>query len=246
MRVLVDGAWRSVEDVYALLNHPGHSSQKSHGRKGQSVGDLEKGPVPTVRAAAEATNPGYGTTLEGPTYRDAARAGERWTEDKGPPPSGAFEENCTNAVMAFEMRMRGYDVKAAPLDVLDKYGYAAGRTNKEMDDQMAGNWSLPGGKPHGRSFAGQEWRSLSKVDAEVKAWPEGGRGFMNVGKHVFSVVKRNGKAEYVESQYAATPTRNVTRAYNKRFGGKTGEAKLIRLDDLEPTDGIFESVTVGD
>ncbi len=241
MRVMIDGAWRSVEDVYAFLNHPGHSSQKSHGRKGGSVGDLAKGPVPSVTAAAQGTNPRYGTTADGPTYRDAARAGEKWTPDKGPLPNSAYEENCTNAVMAFEMRMRGYDVQAAPLDVLDKYGYAAGRTNNEMDDQLASNWSLPGGKPHGRSFAGQQWRTLKEVDREVKDWPDGGRGFVNVGKHVFSVVKKRGKADYVEAQYDATPTRSVTRQYRKKF---EGQAKLIRLDDLEPTDGIFESVDV--
>ncbi len=33
MRVLVDGSWRSVAEVYALLNHPGHADQSSHGRK---------------------------------------------------------------------------------------------------------------------------------------------------------------------------------------------------------------------
>ncbi len=33
-KVLIDGGWRPVPDVLALLNHPGHSSQKSHGRKG--------------------------------------------------------------------------------------------------------------------------------------------------------------------------------------------------------------------
>jgi hypothetical protein len=39
--VLVSGEWRPVREAYALLdllNHPGHSSQKSHGRKGGGAG----------------------------------------------------------------------------------------------------------------------------------------------------------------------------------------------------------------
>lgn len=229
-----------------IANHPGHADQKSHGRRGSvsTVDGLERGAAPSVLAAAQASNPGYGSSLDGPTYRAAAKAGEPWNESMGAPPSGAFEENCTNVVHAFEMRMRGYDVKAAPLDVLDKYGYAAGRTDAQQDDLITRAWSLPGGKSHGRSFAKQEWRSFSDIDKEVKAWPEGGRGYMNVGKHVFSVVKRGGKAEYVEAQFDATTSRNVTRDYKKRFGGKGGGAKLIRLDDLEPTDDIFDAIEV--
>jgi hypothetical protein len=34
MRLLVSGVWVAVEDALGLLNHPGHSSQKSHGRRG--------------------------------------------------------------------------------------------------------------------------------------------------------------------------------------------------------------------
>jgi hypothetical protein len=33
-RVLIGDSWSSASDALALLNHPGHSSQKSHGRKG--------------------------------------------------------------------------------------------------------------------------------------------------------------------------------------------------------------------
>lgn len=207
---------------------------------GGAVADLPRGPVRSIADAAKGTNPNYGSTLEGPTYRDAARAGERWTPEMGPPPSGAYEANCTNAVMAFEMRMRGYNVQAAPLNVLDKYGYAAGRTNKEMDDQFASNWKSADGTPHGRTFRDQKWRSLKEIDAEVGRWPEGGRGFVNAGKHVFAVVKKNGKAQYVESQFDASPTAVVTRQYRKKYGG----GKVIRLDDLVPTDEIFESIAV--
>lgn len=200
-------------------------------------------------AAAKATNPNFGSTNNGPAYYEQGKAGGRWTPSLGPLPGGAFEENCTNAVNAFEMRMRGYDVTAAPLDVLSKYGYAAGRTFKEFDELFTEAWRLPDGKPHGRSMASQKWRSFAEIDAEIdRDWPDGGRGVITVGKHVFNVVKERGKARYVEAQYDATPSRNVTRLYKSRFKGYDGwsdgiqEGKLIRLDDLVPTDSILETV----
>jgi papain fold toxin 1 (glutamine deamidase) of polymorphic toxin system len=203
--------------------------------------------VPTVRQAAEGTNPNYGTTTNNPVYRDAGKAGQSWTPDMGPPPNGAYEENCTNSVQAFEMRMRGYSVQAAPLDVLDRYGYAAGRTYKETDDQVASSWRLPGGAPHGRSFASQEWRSFGEIDAEVAGWGDGGRGYMTVGKHVFNVVNQGGRVRYIEGQFDASPSRDATRKYRRKyglgmFGGRTQEAKVIRLDDLEPAAGVLSAV----
>lgn len=225
-----------------VLNHPGHADQKSHGRKG-SVDDLPRMAPPSVQAAAEGTNPDFGTTAsEGqPKYRDAARAGQHWNPGMGPPPSGAFEENCTNATQAFEMRMRGYDVVAAPMHRLDKYGYAAGRTGREIDEQLASSWQLPGGKPHGRSLASQKFKTFKEIDREVRDWPEGGRGFVYVGKHVFSVVRSGGKTQFVESQFG--PSHVVTAEYRRKFLGEKGpQGKVIRLDDLEPADGILEAV----
>lgn len=225
-----------------LLAHlPGKHDQSTHGHGG-SVEDLHRGPARSVSDAAKGTNPHYGSTLEGPTYRAAAKNGEPYTPDMGPPPSGGYEENCTNCVMAFEMRARGYDVEAAPLSVLDKYGYASGRTDKEIDKLVTDSWQSPGGGPHGRTFSGQKWRSLKEVDKEIQSWPEGGRGFVFVGKHVFSAVNNRGKAQYVESQFDASPSRTVTGDYRKRFGGKSGQGKVVRLDDLEPTGGIFDSI----
>jgi len=208
-----------------------------------TVEGLTQGPVPSANSAAVGTNPEYGTTADNPTYRDAGKSGQRWTPEMGPPPSGAFEENCSNSVMAFEMRMRGYDVQAAPMDVLDKYGYAAGRTGGEMDQLVASGWKSADGSDHGRSFAGQQWRGLKDLDKEVQGWPHGGRGFINVGKHVFSVVNDHGRAKYIESQFGHTSNRVVTKEYGKRWGGRSGgQGKLIRLDDLVPTNSIFEAI----
>lgn len=213
---------------------------------------LPKAPAPTQ--AAKAINPNFGSTRswDAPKYRDAGKAGKHWTPDMGPLPSGAYEENCTNVVYAFEMRMRGFDVEAAPLDVLDKYGYAAGRTYEETDDLLRDGWRLPDGRPHGRTFKGQKWRSFDEIDAEImRDWPEGGRGFLTVGKHVFNVIKRNGRVEYIEAQFDASASRIVTALYRRKYGSSRSlaeegrspeEAKLVRLDDLVPTDVILEAV----
>ena len=201
------------------------------------------GKPPTPAKAAKATNPKFGTTQQGPSYRDAGKAGRPYTPEMGPLPSGAFEENCTNVVQAFEMRMRGFDVQAAPLDVLDKYGYAAGRTFGEIDQLLTDAWRLPDGTPHGRSFSGQAWKSFTQVDEEIdRTWPDGGRGFIFVGKHIFNVVKVRGKPVYYEAQFDANTTRNVTALYRRKYGGASGQAKLFRVDDLQPVGGILDTI----
>lgn len=55
-RVLVSGAWRPLADVFAILNHPGHSSQKSHGRRGGATGQeaLDAAPSNLTTAAGRA------------------------------------------------------------------------------------------------------------------------------------------------------------------------------------------------
>lgn len=193
---------------------------------------------PTVTGAAQGTNPHYGSTTENPIYYREAKAGKNWTPEMGPPPRDAYEENCTNTVMAFEMRMRGYDVHAGPLHILDQGGYAGGRTTREFDEQLRSSWTLPGGKPHGRSLSGQPWTSHKDIDKQVRSWPEGARGVVWSGKHVYSVVNVRGKTQYVEPQFDASPSRVVTGEYRRKYA----QGKLIRLDDLAPAGGILEAV----
>lgn len=211
----------------------------------------------SASTAAQKTNPMYGLTggPRQPLYPEQGRAGQQWTPDLGPLPSHAFELNCTNVVLAWDMRMRGYDVQAAPTPVIDKHGYAAGRSFDDVDKLLAQAYRLPNGQPHGRSFFGkdrkgqftQPWRSFADIDAEVERdWPEGGRGIITVAKHVFNVTKIGGKARYIEAQQDEVASRNVTRKYKSRYRsagtfGSVQEGKLIRIDDLVPADGILQS-----
>lgn len=201
--------------------------------------------VPTPSAAAKVLNPKYGSTVDGPTYPNIGRMQKTWTSEVGPPPLGAYEENCTNVVNAFEMRMRGLDVEAAPLDVLDWYGQAEGRTHEQVDELFTSAWRLPDGSPHGRTFLDLPWRSFEQIDLEVESWPHGARGTISVGNHIFSVVNEKGKAVYYEGQFDASSTREVTKLYREKYRvhhEKADEAKVIRLDDLVPTDAILQAV----
>ncbi len=207
-----------------------------------AVPRLSVSPAPT--GAAKAVNTKYGSTAGAnkPRYKKEGLAGEKWTPEMGPPPQGAYEENCSNVVGAFELRMRGYDVEAAPSDILDRHGYATGRTYEEMDDLFAESWSMADGRPHGRSFGSQEWRSFAELDSEIEVeWPEGGRGVIMVTNHIFNAIKVGGKARYIEAQYNANPSRIITSAYKRKYA--SGGAKLIRLDDLIPTKKILQSVS---
>ena len=207
--------------------------------------------------AAKNTNPLFGLTggPRQPTYPAEGRVGQKWTPELGPLTSGAFEENCTNVTLAWDMRIRGYDVQAAPIDLLDKYGYATGRTFEGVDQLLADAYRLPDGSPHGRIFFGKKgepappWRSFDDIDQEIERdWPEGGRGIIAIAKHVFNVAKVNGKARYIEAQSDEFPSRTVTSQYKRRFRAHAPayrmaqEGKLIRVDDLVPADGILESV----
>lgn len=202
-------------------------------------------PAPPA-ATAKATNPHHGSTQNGPAYRNAPQIGKtqsrQYTPDLGPLPFGAYEENCTNVVMAWEMRMRGYDVTAAPLDILDRYGYAAGRTYEEYEAHLL-LWRNADGTPHGRTFSGQQWINDAQLEAVVLSWPEGARGLVNAGKHTFNVTKINGKMVFVEAQDAGE-SGLVTAKYLKRYGSKgtAGSWKVIRLDDLVPSDDILKAV----
>lgn len=209
-----------------------------------------------AQTAAKNTNPLNGRTsfYETPTYPAQGKQGKPWTPALGPLPHGAFEENCTNVVMAWDMRMRGYDVNAAPLTELDKSGYASGRTFKGLDELLASAYTLPGGKPHGRSFFGGDprppWQSFKQIDAQVESWPDGARGVITTGRHIFNVIKTGGKARYIEAQMdGEVPSRNVTRAYKTRFkagtmfGGEPEEGKVMRIDDLEPAAGVMVTLS---
>ncbi len=63
-RVLIDASWRPITDVLDLLNHPGHSSQKSHGRRGGAEALREAADSPLKASRALGGGKQGETTLE--------------------------------------------------------------------------------------------------------------------------------------------------------------------------------------
>lgn len=64
MRVLMSGTWRSVDEVAAILNHPGHSPQKVHGGGGGSDDDFDEDDGPDLGEF------GYGVDPKGVSYTE--------------------------------------------------------------------------------------------------------------------------------------------------------------------------------
>jgi hypothetical protein len=206
--------------------------------------------IGSAGAEARLANPRYGVTRlpSSPEYREAGEAGERWTRAMGRPPHGAYESNSTNAIIAWVLRMDGYDVEAAPSDLLEPYGEARDRTDDEMDRLLRAGFSLPGGEPHGRSLAGLQWRPHAEIDAEiVSEWDDGARGFIRIGfsgrgTYTHNVVKKNGNAYYIPPFDTSVETLDLT-AFERKYG-RMSEMKVVRLDDLVPTDGVLQAVQV--
>ena len=134
-----------------------------------------------------------------------------------------YNYNCTNAVTAYEMRMRGQAVTARAVSNPALEG--------NTDDFLA-RWRKPDGEALTWDDMSQT-KGLRGTQDLVKSWDDGGRGFVMVqwkrdGGHVFVAQNDGGKvrfldpqsgAEYAESKFQQVATRRVW---------------AVRSDDLEP------------
>ena len=160
-----------------------------------------------------------------------------------------YQLNCTNCVIAYEMRSRGLDVQA-------NAGFVrpSNSTAKFME----------GFKHKQHTGAG----SYSKLMQEFETWPDGARGVfemfiptLGVG-HIMNVEKQNGKITFIEAQSppdSDAPVGTVdlvgllnkpTKQMNETLSGKNGTsgAGLIvgggRTDNLEFKERALETVIV--
>jgi hypothetical protein len=143
-----------------------------------------------------------------------------------------YSVNCSYVVNTVELRARGYNVVAKPLP--DRYK-GNGRTSREIQE----DWLKADGTPPAFSFSKGGQRA---IEAEVKDWPDGGRGVVIIqwkggGAHVFNVEYKGGKVRYYEGQVESADAA----AYfaNRKPGSYMG---LLRLDDLQPTDKLSDNV----
>ena len=146
-----------------------------------------------------------------------------------------YDNNCSNAVVAAELRARGLSVIAAPRPGRE------GRYNTES----AAAWRDAEGKV--RPFTPE----LTKSDVIdiVESWPEGARGFVSqqwkmqrLG-HIYTVEKRGGKAVFHEPQ---VPDKAVGGGEGYLDRAVHGKINLLRVDDLTPTDALLDYVQPDD
>lgn len=146
-----------------------------------------------------------------------------------------YQINCTRVAWAVEMRMRGYDVKAA----------AAGDGANKSDAWITQNWVDP---------ATGKKRNLRKVPTEaalrreMEKYPEGSRFYVVAawkagGAHIWNAEIKGGKMIFHEGQVNRmdSGTESFTRARLaqmdfEKWRGTAAQVRFMRVDDLEPTD----------
>lgn len=142
---------------------------------------------------------------------------------------GDFSRNCQRAVVAYELRRRGYDVIALP-------------TFSGDDLPTGGKWK--GAFRHAKEIkvgASTSIQTQKNLEAQMKSFGNGARGIVRIPGHVFNVENVRGKIVYVDAQ---TNTIYSSKNVFSRIG-KTGlgSISLIRTDNLRLSDRAKKSVT---
>lgn len=167
--------------------------------------DLDR--VRDARMDMRAVNPGYGTTA-------------------------GYSENCAHVVQAQEMRRRGFDVTATPLDDI---------ANQIKTDNLGSAWRAPDGST--RQLATFTDREAQEA---IEALPVGGRGWLafvrrGSGGHVIAVENTPLGLNYLDGQVAKAYT--DFRAISSRSSGN--RMFFMRTDDLTPTDDVMQFLREG-
>ncbi|MFB9838785.1 toxin glutamine deamidase domain-containing protein [Actinoallomurus acaciae] len=128
----------------------------------------------------------------------------------------AYSENCTGVVQAYELRRRGHDVEAGPLEP----------HLRRDQDGVGGRQANAIEQPWGRNFT-----DGTKSEIEEAFREPGARGIVRIrwntgGGHVFNVENVGGKVRFIDGQ----PTPAVTDASHYFNMGRN--TKYLRLDDL--------------
>ena len=167
----------------------------------------EKGRVMGIKNAMEGANPFY---------------------DGSGGAQGDFSENCQRAVVAYELRRRGYDVVALPTYAGDTL-------------PMGGKWK--GAFRHAKDIAVGDKnpkKAQQNLEDQMKSFGHGSRGIVRIPGHVFNVENDHGKIRYIDAQ-----TNTVYNSKNvfSRLGKSAANIALVRTDNLRLSDRAKKSVT---
>ena len=168
----------------------------------------QKGQPMSIQRAMEGANP----------YFQASRGSQ-----------GNYEENCQRAVVAYELRRRGYDVIAQPTYNGDQLptggkwkGAFQGATDVNIGDKSPK-------------------KTQQNLEREMKKYGPGSRGIVRIPGHVFNVENQGGKIRYIDAQTNTVYTSN--NVFGRITGGKSASIKLVRTDNLRLSDRAKKSVT---
>lgn len=191
--------------------------------KPDNIVGVPKGPDMTFEEADHnKANPGYRKIWE-PDYKEGYRV------------------NCQTCVVAFEMRLRGYNVEALPQNGWNNpFQLDIAHWNKLENDGSAQAWIRPDGT-HPKAV---ECKALNGEDAYK--WLEanlkdGERYTMSVdwrggGAHIFSIMKKDGKVTIFDAQPGIEY--NTEESIRKEYLDKTNYYKrlprICRIDDCAP------------
>lgn len=152
----------------------------------------------------------------------------------------AYSINCTRVAAALEMRVRGYDVEAAPIksDAFDN-----------IKDYIEANWKdKEGDTRHFHIVQGAK-----DLEEYALSQGEGSRFFISIawksgGAHIFNAEVKGGELIYREAQISdvRTAPRNyemLKNSYNKDIDWirtKQAGTGILRVDDLFPQDSLVD------
>lgn len=176
----------------------------------------KKGRKMSIEAAAKGANPYYN-----PEYSE-------------------FSENCQRAVVAYEMRRRGYNVTAQPSFKGDDMGRTVYKTSKREFLRLTGAFQGARTEKVGKNTAKATEKSINDT---MKGYGNGSRAIMTFGwkkgntGHAVSVEYSNNKVKIVDPQVGGKyNTKQLLDAI------KTNTVTLTRTDKLKVSERMKKSV----
>lgn len=189
-------------------------------------------PAKRIPEALQGANPNYSLAAERGAVQAASQGTRKLLRITDLPPEYGYNFNCANAVTAYELRMRGYNVSAKPvsnLSVENETDHILARWRKVSDHELL------------------KWEDLihtggvKKTKKLVESWGDGARGFAVVewkrdGGHTFVLQNDRGRVRYLDAQTG----REMSEQLFKRVSN--GMVFAYRMDDLELAGDMKEYV----
>lgn len=154
-----------------------------------------------------------------------------------------YSENCQRAVVAYELRRRGYTVTAQPTYKGDTLGYSVPHVNK--DGGRNGLWmgAFQGAKTQ-TIGASTRKKTIANIEAAMSGFGSGSRAIVRVqwsgnnGGHVFNAEREGSKTVYRDAQTGRKV--NISHYMDMARPSKT---QIVRTDNLRISERAKKSVT---